>query len=400
MARTSLSSVSREVLRLVALLVAAAWAGGSAAQESGFTLDPPPREVILGDAGNLYDPTTITALVADAAAADRLIAAAGAYRLLGRNRLSALDMEMVTFRLPESVGGPAAIAELEALEPGATAGVNHAYRSDPDSGAAQARQFADRLIGWPGQGCKAHARVGIIDTDLAPGALDLASARIESARFTSAGADTSHGTAVARLIAGPGRLKGVTLYHASVVDRPLGRDAMAGVDSLIRALDWMQANEVRVVNVSLAGPYNKLLDRTLQAAARRGMIVVAAAGNNGRNGPPRYPAAARETIAVTAVDADGAAYRRAPQAPHIDIAAPGVDVFIDTGAGRYFSGTSIAAPFVTAAIASDPQAVALGSAQAVRDWLARNARDLGAPGRDAQFGFGLLQLSPACTRAD
>ena len=126
------------------------------------------------------------------------------------------------------------------------------------------------------------------------------------------------------------------------------------------------------------------------------MVIVAAAGNTGRHGPPRYPAAFRQTIAVTAVDADLRPYQQSPEARYLDIAAPGVDVFVPQGEGRYISGTSVAAPFVTAVIAADPSASRLGSAEALRAWLRSGARDLGAPGEDNVFGAGLVQAGTAC----
>ena len=153
---------------------------------------------------------------------------------------------------------------------------------------------------------------------------------------------------------------------------------------------------MRLVNVSLAGPYNKILDRGLAAAAERGMVVVAAAGNDGDAAPPRYPAAFDYAIAVTAVDAALEPYDRAPRGEHIDVAAPGVDVFVP--AGGYMTGTSVAAPFVTAAIAADPEAVGLGPLDVRRHLLAA-ARDLGPAGRDATFGAGLATAPPGCPGA-
>ena len=150
------------------------------------------------------------------------------------------------------------------------------------------------------------------------------------------------------------------LFYAAVVGNVPDADPAAGVDAIMRAIDWLHGSGVRLVNVSLAGPYNKILDRGLAAAADRGMVIVAAVGNDGPGAPPRYPAAFDFVIAVTAVDADLAAYARAPRGSYVDFAAPGVDVFVPlAGSGRYMTGTSIAAPFVTALIASSPEAASL-----------------------------------------
>lgn len=365
------------------------------ALSQGFVLDPPSAEIIAADAQDLYNTTTLVVLADDAMSADRLIANAE-FDLLSRETLSGLGQEMMVFRLPPSVAGGDAIAKMESLEPGVTAGVNHAYRAPVVQPLPRGREYANTLIGWPAEGCAAQVPVGIIDTDIDLSAPGLAGVAIERRAFVNGQGDTGHGTAIAELIAGPGRLIGVQMFHAAVVGPVDGGEPAAGVDTLVRALDWMQASGVGIVNVSLAGPYNKILDRAVQAAERRGLIVVAAAGNTGRDGPPRYPAAFRQTIGVTALDAALAIYAEAPEGSHIDIAAPGVDVFVPRGGGEYLSGTSVAAPFVTAVLATDPTAAHLGSAVAARAWLAEGARDLGEPGRDPLFGGGLVQPGRTC----
>ena len=118
--------------------------------------------------------------------------------------------------------------------------------------------------------------------------------------------------------------------------------------------------------------------------------MIAAAGNEG-TAAPRYPAASSSTIAVTAVDAAGRAYRAANTGPHIEFAAPGVDLYVARGGGGgYRSGTSYAAPIVSALVAR--RAARSGvSLDAARSALRNGVRDLGAGGRDTQYGFGLVQ---------
>jgi hypothetical protein len=275
-----------------------------------------------------------------------------------------------------------------------TVGRNHAYAAGPDAGAGgRPRVYADVLVGWPAGGCPARTPVGIIDTALDPATLGLAGARINTRSFSDdvAAAGTAHGTAVAELLVGPGRLRGADLYAAAVVGPVPGDDPAAGVDDIMRAVEWLQDSGVRLVNVSLAGPYNKILDRGLRTAAERGMVIVAAAGNDGSAGPPRYPAAFDYAIAVTAVDADLEAYDQAQRGDYIDFAAPGVDVFVPVEGGRYLSGTSIATPFVTALIAASPGAA--GSVETARARLAQNAVEIG-PGNT--FGAGLATAGPPC----
>jgi hypothetical protein len=366
--------------------------------------ESPEDEAIARDARTVVDPWELVALAGGPLTADRLAgrAAERGYRLERRDDLPDLDLVLLTFRLPPEARPARVIRELEALEPGVVVGLNHAYAAEPDGGTrAGPRVYADGLLGWPERGCPTRLAVGIIDTGLDVRAPGLRGVEVTSRDFTDgASVGDAHGTAVAELLAGPGRLQGVRLFSAAAVGDVPGADPAAGVDDIMRAVAWLQASGVRLVNVSLAGPYNKILDRGLRAAAARGMVIVAAAGNDGAGAPPRYPAAFDFAIAGTAVDADLEAYDRAPRGDFIDFAAPGVDVFVPlAGGGRYLSGTSIATPFVTALIAANPDAAALGSAEGVSARLAQDTLDIGAAGHDDTFGAGLATTAAACRQA-
>jgi minor extracellular protease Epr len=82
-------------------------------------------------------------------------------------------------------------------------------------------------------------------------------------------------------------------------------------------------------------------------------VFVGAAGNGGPNAAAGYPAAYEEVIAVTAVDRRGGNWDHANRGTYIDIAAPGVQIRTALPGGKdgLVSGTSFAAPFVTAAVA-------------------------------------------------
>ncbi len=358
------------------------------------------RAALLRDEQMVVDPDQLVALASGPTAADVLAARAAGrgYQVERRDALAGLALVMLTIRLPPGARAGAAIRELEALAPGVTVGLNHAYRPQPDAGGSGGRTYAGALLAWPDTGCPAHLSVGVLDTGISLGPASLPGARIVTRSFADgASAPDAHGAAVAELLAGPGRLRDAQLFYAQVVGNVPGADPAAGVDAIMRAIEWLHNSGVRLINVSLAGPYNKILDRGLAAAADRGMIIVAAVGNDGPGSPPRYPAAFDFVIAVTAVDADRAPYARAPRGSYVDFAAPGVDVFVPIGgSGRYMTGTSIAAPFVSALIAASPDAAALGSAAAVRASLARDAVDLGAAGNDDTFGAGLARAPQSC----
>ncbi len=115
-------------------------------------------------------------------------------------------------------------------------------------------------------------------------------------------------------------------------------------------MGWLTARRVRVINVSLVGPANPLLERAVAVARGRGILIVAAVGNDGPAAPPSYPASYPGVVAVTGVDSRNRALPEAGKALHLDFAAPGADMAAALPGSGYASvrGTSFAAPLITA----------------------------------------------------
>ena len=334
-------------------------------------------------------------------------AARWGYDLKRKEVLGGLDLYLLTFDCPPGIDPHIASLELERLQPLSTVEANHKYvvqstlTNTPLIKAITPRKYANSLIEWPAEGCEALYNIGIIDGDIDKTVLTAdSSTAIKSREFITGkqGADARlHGTAIAEILVGNGRLKNAKLFNASVVSEDKDGTQYSGVEPILKALDWMARSDVRVVNISLAGPYNRTLDRGIQRAVDKGMIIVAAVGNDGAQALPLYPAALKDVIAATAVDSDAHIYNLAVQGRHVDIAAPGVEVFVgDEKTGRYVSGTSIAAPFVVAKIASDPRYAKMTSPKDIRKILSTDAIDLGASGTDFVYGAGLLQSSKNC----
>lgn len=340
----------------------------------------------------------------DDAALDRI--AADGFEVLGRSRLGALGLVAARLRAPAGSGLDEARARIAALVPGAEIDLNHLYRPDefpcgPDGCAG----FAE--IGWaPRGGCPARPLIGMIDTGLNPAHAALADRAVEVVALERDERPESarmHGTAIAALLVGrpdtrtPGLLPQARLVAVDAFHGGRGGDA-ADAFALVRALDLLIARRVDVVNMSFSGPANTLVARLLAAAREAGIALVAAAGNDGPAAAPAYPAADPAVVAVTAIDSRRRVFRQAAQGEHVAFAAPGVRVWTaaSISGGRQRSGTSYAAPFVTAAIgaarAADPEA----SVDDIVARLAREAIDLGAPGRDPVFGHGLVDASGIC----
>ncbi|MEO1252644.1 MAG: S8 family serine peptidase [Pseudomonadota bacterium] len=363
-----------------------------------YQLSPPDDAVIRAEADRVVDPSEIVVLVNSQRAASNLTvnAARRGYRLKDETALAALDLIMITMEIPDGRDGARAIRELEGIEPTATAGVNHAYQVQSTSAPRASVDYGPDLIAWPSDACPAHAKIGVIDAALSP-ERD-AMANVTSKNFAvGQSAASGHADAIVAILTKERLLKALSVYVAGVIGETAAGDEAAGVDGILRGLNWLAGHDVDVVNISLAGPYNKILDRAVQRASDAGMIIVAAAGNTGPASPPRYPAAFKDVIAVTAVDARSNIYERAVRGRHIDVAAPGVDILIQVNnAPRFMSGTSLSAPLVAARIAADPKVKRADGARLVRADVKASVIDIGENGRDDLHGHGLLYLAGRC----
>jgi subtilisin family serine protease len=161
---------------------------------------------------------------------------------------------------------------------------------------------------------------------------------------------------------------------------------------VIRGLAWLVQENVPVINISLVGPPNALLQRIVERTTARGHLIVAAVGNDGPSAPPLYPAAYPDVVAVTGVDGTGKALIEAGRGAFVAFAAPGADIDAASLPSGYspVRGTSFAAPIVASRLAlllERPDRVT--AARAVRE-LAGSALDLGRPGRDPVYGNGCV----------
>jgi len=213
-----------------------------------------------------------------------------------------------------------------------------------------------------------------------------------------------HGTAVAALLVGrsgsstPGLLPSAKVLAVDAFYRDGGTADRTDVTSLVMALEALAERNVRVVNMSLSGPPNEVLKSAIAAAQAKGMIIVAAAGNNGAGAEPAYPAAYPGVIAVTAVDRNLSVYNRTAHGDYVDLAAPGVDLWVAApgGGGTMRSGTSYAVPFISAAAAILRAFYETLDGASLEATLEKATLDLGKPGRDPTFGYGLIQTANLC----
>lgn len=215
----------------------------------------------------------------------------------------------------------------------------------------------------------------------------------------------AHGTGIAGLIAANARLRGVAPAARILAVRAFGAagsSAQATTFNVLRGLDWSAARGARVINMSFAGPADPAIARSLAAAAKKGIVLIAAAGNAGAKSPPLYPAADSNVIAVTATDSEDKLFAASNRGRHIAVAAPGVDILAPAPDAGYqvSSGTSMAAAEVSGVVALMLARKPNLTPHAVRAILLSTARDLGPKGRDDQFGAGLTDAYQAIMAAE
>ena len=358
------------------------------------TVDQEPDEVLA-----------VTASLNEATALAQQLSGLG-YAVRSLQELPVLGFALMRLGIPGGLDVPSALANLRQSFPAVLFDANSFY--SPQA-SAEPRRYAKDLVGWPADAaaCKGEIDIGLIDTAVDRGHPALRESQVLARNFLSSGrtpAPPDHGTAVASLIVGDPASNTAGLVpsarlHAAAIFALREKDRVVGTtDAIARAINWLGQQGVRIVNLSLSGPGNRVLRLTVERAHESGMILVAAAGNEGPNAAPVYPAGYATVVAVTAIDAALRPYREANRGDYVDLAAPGVDVWSarSGSGGRYSSGTSFAAPFVAAAAALVLAKDADIPPEALRRQLTNTARDLGKPGRDSTFGWGLLQPPGDC----
>jgi subtilisin family serine protease len=215
-----------------------------------------------------------------------------------------------------------------------------------------------------------------------------------------------HGTGMTGAIAAHRRLLGVAPHARILAIHAFSPDAkhpqQATTQSIVAGIDWAIGRGAKVINMSFAGPYDPMLQLALKKAHEKGVVLIAAAGNMGPQSPPLYPAADENVIAVTAVDDKDKLMPQANQGPHVALAAPGVNVIEAAPRATYnfTTGTSVAAAHVSGVAALILERSPGIDVASLEEILFSTARDLGAPGRDPQFGYGLVDPYRALTAVD
>ncbi|MDZ7842869.1 MAG: S8 family serine peptidase [Gammaproteobacteria bacterium] len=359
-----------------------------------------PRPAVAADADHEPCEVLVVSKTMDDAQAARQDLSTLSIEIRRRYALPELGIVLSVFCAPGAAEMEQPLGRIGRQFPSLTIAPNHRYTlvSEP--------QYYAAAMGWRNElrSCGTDRRIGLVDTGIDVRHEAFTNARLKERKLLPPGtreADHEHGTATASVLAGtqgrsPGLVNTANLVAANVFRRRSSGDIDTTAELLARAVNWLLEEGVEIINMSLAGPANRVLERAIEAASSSEVVIVAAAGNGDRN--PVFPAAYPGVVAVTAVDAHRRIYAQANRGDYIDFAAPGVDLFLAAPGNRskYYTGTSFAAPFVTAALAvTKSRYPGAGSAELV-ERLTAAATDLGEPGRDATFGWGLVQAPADC----
>jgi len=247
--------------------------------------------------------------------------------------------------------------------------------------------------------------VAIIDTGIDPDHPDLVDSIEGVFSAIPPNPDTvddhyGHGTHVAGTIAAVNNEVGV-IGVGPQIDLWIIRASAGGILKLSDLLEayqfcidsWFDSdpnNNIQVISMSYGGGYSQAEEDMLQTAWNNGIILVAAAGNEASD--VIYPAALPNVIAVSAMNMEDEITWWSNRGEEIDLAAPGSRITSTYLRGTYatWSGTSMAAPHVSAAAALAIARHSKMSSEEIVQLLFDKAEDLGEPGFDIYYGHGLI----------
>lgn len=259
--------------------------------------------------------------------------------------------------------------------------------------------------GWAIENGSPNIRIAVLDSGVDFNHPDLAGKLLPGFDFINIDADpqddNGHGTAVAGVAAAATDnsvgMAGVAWQARILPVKVLGANGNGTYADVAAGIVWASYQGVQVINLSLGGSNPSFtLEEAVEFAVSRGILLVAASGNNGSEGvlyPARYP----QVVAVAATDQQNERPAFSTYGADVDLAAPGVQVYTTALGGGHSqrSGTSFAAPHVSglaALLFSMPGQV---TADQVRAAMESTALDLAEAGRDPYTGAGLIQVDAA-----
>jgi len=213
-----------------------------------------------------------------------------------------------------------------------------------------------------------------------------------------------HGTGIATLIAGhgtgPGNRDGILGIAPGANILPI---CTAGPsddnDATADGVDWAVDHHAKVINLSFGGYTTDKWEKALDKALAADIVVVAATGNTGERTEVSFPATYPGVLAVTGSNREGEVDGFSLTGPRTDLTAPSKSIPVPDGKGGYqiVDGTSVSAALVSGVVALVRAKYPNLSAREVIHRIEATADDRGAPGRDGQYGWGIVNPLRALT---
>lgn len=236
-----------------------------------------------------------------------------------------------------------------------------------------------------------------------------------------------HGTHVAGTIAqttdNAYGVAGIAFNSTIMPLKVLDASGSGSTVNIARAIIYARENGANIINMSLGGGnWSSTVNNAVQDAYRSGIVLIAATGNDasepGYTPGIFYPARYNNVIAVGAVRYDKSRSYYSNYGEGIDLVAPGGDIRVDQNNDSYpdgvlqqtfhgsysnfgfyfFQGTSMAAPHVTGIVALI-MSVGVRDPEAIYNIITQSAIDLGTPGYNTEYGYGLIDAFEALNKA-
>jgi type VII secretion-associated serine protease mycosin len=216
--------------------------------------------------------------------------------------------------------------------------------------------------------------------------------------------DHGHGTAMAGLIAahGHGTGDGALGLAPRAKVMPIRETDAYGFGSdpgMVAGIDWAIANGAKVISISRAGSTTPTLRAAVARAREADVVVVAGVGNTDGETFVAGVARIEGVLAAAGTDRTGNHAAISVAGPQVVLAAPAVDITSTSRDGGYRTGTgtSDSTAIIAGAVALVRAKFPELSADEVIHRLTATATDKGPPGRDEQYGYGVLNLVAALT---
>lgn len=294
--------------------------------------------------------------------------------------------------------------DMRYAEPNYVAQITDVIPNDPNWGIQYGLINIRAPQGWEFATGSSAIRIAIIDTGIDRTHPDLAGKIVSGYDFVNndnnAQDDNGHGTHVAGIAAAISN-NGVGVTGASwgarlIPVKVLSAGGGGSYANVAAGIIWATDHGAHVINLSLGGTSPSItLQNAVDYAVSQGVVVVAAAGNSGSNFV-LYPARYSNVIAVAATDSSNTRAGFSNYGPEVDLSAPGVSIYSTAlGGYMYRNGTSMAAPYVSGLAAILRGSSSLSSPSAIAQQMETTALDLGLPGWDDFYGYGLIQMDAA-----